>query len=209
MYAVPEYTVTDEAVLHGWIRQYPLGVMMLNGADAPKAAVIPFVLSSSADRLIGHIWRHNTVLAEPPFPDRAVVLFQGPQAYVSPGWYPSKADHGKAVPTWNYISVEVRGPLHIDTDIAAMPDYLEPLVSQMEASRDPAWKLSDAPAEYLSRLSRGICGVSIKIENLKGIRKLSQGAPEADFNGVISGLRAEAQPMAHLVADEMMKMDMS
>ncbi len=209
MYTVPEYTVTDETVLHEWIRQYPLGVMMLNGADGPHAAVIPFVLNASADRLIGHIWRHNTALAETPLPEKAVVLFQGPQAYVSPGWYPSKAAHGKAVPTWNYISVEVRGRLQVDTDITALPDYLEPLITQMEAGRDPAWQLSDAPADYLSRLSRGIFGVSVEIESLKGIRKLSQGAPEADFTGVISGLRAEADPMAHLVADEMMKMDMS
>ncbi len=136
---------------------------------------------------------------------QALAIFTGPQHYISPSWYPSKTEHGKVVPTWNYVVVHARGPLQVIHD----PHWLKRNVSELTAAHEAGfanpWKVSDAPADFIDNLVNAIVGIEIPIATLEGKCKASQNRPEADRLGVIAGLRElktpEADRMAEIVAE--------
>jgi transcriptional regulator len=121
-----------------------------------------------------------------------LVVFQGPQAYVTPSWYPSKAGHGKAVPTWNYAMVQAHGRLRAIEDPAWLEAFVTRLTGRHEAGRTPPWRVSDAPADFLASMLGGIVGIEIEVTRLEGKFKLSQNRPDEDRAGVVAGLRADA-----------------
>ncbi len=195
---------TDSVCAH--IRLHPFAMLAVNASASPIIAMVPLVLNSEEDCLIGHVSRRNPLASLKEQDLAATAVFQGPHAYISPSWYPSKDIDGRAVPTWNYIAAEVRGVLRIERDVEELNPYLNSLSQQMEDGRENPWRLSDAPEDYLARLRRGIVGLSLRITEMNGVKKLSQDDTQDDFNGVVRGLMSETDPAAHAVADEMLKM---
>jgi transcriptional regulator len=193
-------------VLHPLIDTHPLGLLVRGGAGAgtaPQADVIPWLIEpgpTPAGTLVGHVARANPLWQEAAG-QQVLVVFQGPQGYVSPGWYASKAEHGKVVPTWNYTMVQARGVLQADEDPAALLDIVTRLSERHEAGRSLAWKVSDAPAGFIDTMLRAIVGVRIPLDSLVGKLKLSQNRPVADRAGVIRGLQADGGDERHALAD--------
>jgi transcriptional regulator len=134
---------------------------------------------------------------------QALVIFAGAEAYVSPGFYPSKAEHGKVVPTWNYVAVHAYGTAEVFTDADRLRDLVSALTDRHEAGRNNPWKVADAPAEYIDAMLKAIVGFALPIERLEGKRKLSQNRSTADIAGVREGLAASPdvhdQALAHLM----------
>ena len=200
------FRVRDDGEARAMIRAYPLALLAVNGPSYPVTALVPLVLSKDGEELLGHLARAHPFAELARQGAQAVrAVFQGPNAYISPGWYPSKAEHGRAVPTWNYLSVEVSGTLRFETNPESMVTYLELLTAQMEQGQSVPWSIDDAPAAYTQRLSRAIIGLKIEIEHLQGVRKLSQNKAAPDLAGVVQGLEARQEPAAMAVAAEMMK----
>ena len=133
-------------------------------------------------------------------PVASLAVFQGPQAYVSPSWYETKREHGRVVPTWNYIAVHARGALEVVTDAAWLHAHLDELVAINEARHDHAWALSDAPADYVDGLARGVVGLRLHVERLQGSWKMIQHRSEGDRRGTMAGLTASPREGDRAVA---------
>ena len=186
-----------EDVLHGAIRAHPLATLVTHEARRIEADHVPMVLHAAGDGLIlrSHLNAANPLPRSGAEVIDALAVFQGPQAYVSPGWYASKREHGKAVPTWNYVSVHARGRMRIVRgDIDWLTDHLTALAAQHESHREEPWALSDAPEDYTARLMRGIVGVELTVTDLSGVWKMSQNKSGADRAGVADGLLSDARP---------------
>ncbi|MCB5275014.1 Protease synthase and sporulation protein PAI 2 [Arthrobacter sp. SO5] len=156
------------------------------------ATLLPFVYDPDAgDRgaLLGHVARNNEQWLLPAAGE-SLVIIQRPDAYISPTWYPSKAEHGRVVPTWNYTTAHVYGELVIHDDPAWVEDLVRRLTALHEASSERPWTVDDAPARFIAGQLRAIVGVELRITRIEAKRKLSQNRSAADVGGVISGLRA-------------------
>jgi transcriptional regulator len=159
-------------------------------ADGLLATMLPFIHDPDAGKhgaLLGHVARNNDhwrreVLGE------ALVIVRGPDAYVSPGWYASKADHGRVVPTWNYVTAHVYGELVVHDDPVWVEDLVRRLTAKHEASLPHPWHVDDAPARFVAGQLRAIVGVELRISRVEGKAKLSQNRSEADVAGVVAGL---------------------
>jgi len=162
---------------------------------------LPFFVDG--DRLIGHIARANTHWQAAPCD--ALVICAGAEAYVSPNWYPSKHATGRAVPTWNYETIHVRGRLTTFDDPQPLEAIVDRLSEVHESGQARPWKMGEAPRDYLDALMRGIVGVEIAITGVQAKRKLSQDKPEADHAGVVAGLSASDDQRDRAVADAMQR----
>lgn len=207
MYLPPHFEETRLDVLHDVIRAHPLGTLITVADGRPVADEIPFLIDPTAGsqgHLHAHLARANPVCRNTPGECKVLVLFRGPQAYVSPAWYPGKAEHGRVVPTWNYVSVQVSGTLRLIDDEAWIRAQIDQLTTQQETGRSAPWRVDDAPEDFITQQLRAIVGVEIVIESLTGKWKTSQNRSAADRLGVAAGLAAEddpqAQRMARLVA---------
>jgi transcriptional regulator len=195
-------------VLHGFVRSQPFGLLITEGADGPIANGVPFLLDADPaggpGTLRAHVARANPVWRDAAVSGRALVVFQGPQAYVSPAWYPSKAEHGKVVPTWNYIMVQARGMLRAIDDPEWLCAFVTRLTERHEAPRSQPWAVSDAPADYIQTMLRAIVGIEIQLTSLTGKWKVTQNRASADRDGVVRGLEAlddeNARALARQVA---------
>jgi transcriptional regulator len=202
MYVPPAYRETRADVLHALVRAHPLGTLVTAGAAGLTANLIPFDLVETAGGMVlrAHLARANPQCDELRSGAETLVIFQGPEAYVTPSWYAAKAEHGRVVPTWNYAVVQVRGrPQVFDA-----PDWLAAQVGRLtdghEAGRAHPWAVSDAPETFIAGQLRAIVGLEIPIERIEGKWKMSQNRSEADRSGVAEGLRAEgAEAAADLV----------
>lgn len=163
------------------------------------ATHLPFLVEG--DRLVGHIARANAHWKSAPCD--ALVVMAGAEAYVSPNWYPSKRDAGRAVPTWNYETIHVRGRFTTFEDAARLEDLVARLSARHEAVQPKPWTIAEAPRDYIDALLRGIVGVEIGIESIEAKRKLSQDRPAPDHAGVIAGLDASDDPRDRAVAKAM------
>jgi transcriptional regulator len=206
MYVPAAFEITDTDTLHGLIGAHPLGTWVTLAEGALLANPIPFLLDPDRGphgTLVGHVARANPVWRTFSRDMASLVVFQGPQAYVSPNWYPSKQVHGKHVPTWNYAVVQARGvprTLEAPDDVRRI---VQRLTERHEGGRPAPWAVGDAPPEYIAQLLRAIVGIEIPIEQLTGKWKVSQNRAGEDRAGVAAGLRAEghgeAEAMASLV----------
>jgi transcriptional regulator len=191
--------------MHALIRAHPLGTLVSAGEGGLAANAIPFLVDPAASEkgvLHAHMARANDQLAALRAGGEVLVIFQGPQAYVTPSWYPSKAEYGKVVPTWNYVAVHAWGTPRVIEDAAWLRDQIGRLTASQEASRSPPWAVADAPDDFIASQLRGIVGIEIPITRIEGKWKVSQNRAEADRRGVVDGLAAEgAQAMAQLVAE--------
>lgn len=191
-------------VLHGLIRHYPLATLVTAGPQGLAANPIPFFLAEAGDKgtLRAHLAKGNPQVADLRAGCDALVVFSGPQAYVTPGWYPSKAEHGKVAPTWNYATVQVRGQPRIIDDSQWLLALLGDFTDSQEQSRPHPWRVADAPEDYLAAALRGLVGLEIPIESMIAKWKVSQNRSATDRRGVARGLAEDDRDaaMAALVA---------
>ena len=187
---------SEAEVLRAIIAASPLAAVVTAGPGGLDARHFPLHLRG--DTLVGHVARGNPLVQR----DGAQVLaiFRAAEAYVSPSWYPSKAEHGRVVPTWNYVVAHAHGTLRVIDDPAWVRGQIEALTNQMEGARGHPWKVADAPADYLDKTQRGIIGIEIAIARLEGVRKASQNRDARDRAGVRAGLAAETSPSAAAMA---------
>jgi transcriptional regulator len=176
-------------VLHALVRAHPLGLLITTGAGGLTANLIPFSLHG--DVLRAHLARNNRQLDDLRAAAEVLIVFQGPQSYISPSWYPSKEEHGKVVPTWNFVMVQARGTPQVMDDAAWLREQVVQMTANLESQRAQPWSVSDAPDDFIATQLRAIVGVEIPIASLEGKWKISQNRNEADRQGVIQGLSSE------------------
>lgn len=207
MYQPPHFREERLEIQHDLIRTHPLGLLINSGEDGPNANAIPFLIDTSTAPkgvLRAHVARANPQWRELAKDGRVLIVFQGPQIYVTPSWYATKQDTGKVVPTWNYAIVQVRGMAKIFEDSDWLKQHVSQLTSYNEASRATPWAVTDAPERYIDSQLKGIVGIEIEITGIDGKWKVSQNRPEADRAGVANGLETdhdstEARSMADMV----------
>jgi transcriptional regulator len=198
MYLPQHFEETRPEVLHALVRAHPLALLIHTGTDGAQVAnAIPLMLEAAtgeapAGVLVGHVARANP-LWEQAAGKPVLVVFQGADGYVSPGWYPSKAEHGKVVPTWNYVMVQGRGELRVLQERDAKHALVSRLTRRHEEGRDRPWAPDDAPADYLETMLRSIAVIEIPLQSLVGKYKLSQNRGKADRDSVLRGLQADHQ----------------
>jgi transcriptional regulator len=196
MYLPAHFEESRTEVLHALMRGHPLGLLVTQGPGEPAAVdanALPFHLDPARGThgmLVAHVARANPVWREARTDTEVLVVFQGPQAYVSPGWYATKAETGKVVPTWNYILVEARGRLVVRDDAAWVHALVSGLTDIHEAGQAQPWKVADAPDDYIAATQRAIVGIEVELTSLRGKWKMSQNRSAADRAGVVRGLAA-------------------
>ena len=208
MYLPAHFEEKRPEVLHTLLRTHPLGLLVtLNGAAQLQANSVPFVLDADPAGgpgiLRAHVARANPLwrgaAGGAPGATESLVVFQGPQAYVSPSFYPSKAEHGKVVPTWNYVMVQARGRLRAIEDAAWLHAFVTRLTERHESNRIRPWAVSDAPADYIETMLGAIVGIEIVLSALTGKWKVSENRSAADRAGVVQGLREDGVAQAELL----------
>ncbi len=197
MYLPAHFEETRPAVLQQLLRAHPLGQLVTVDIDGvPVANAIPFLYD--ADRgplgtLVGHVARANPVWRDVSGDGArrsVLVLFQGADGYVSPSSYAAKREHGRVVPTWNYATVQARGPLRVLDDAAAVRALVTRLTASHESAQPQPWAVSDAPADYIEAMLKAIVCIEIELTALVGKYKLSQNRSAADQAGVVAALQA-------------------
>lgn len=203
MYIPKQFDEPRTEVLHALMRTRPLATLVTHGPDGLEANHIPLHLApepAPLGALRGHIARANPLHAQCDDGHQALAIFHGPQAYITPTWYPTKAETGKVVPTWNYVVVQVYGTLRVIDDSAWLRAHLETLTDEHEAALPDPWHVADAPSEYTDRLIEAIVGIELTITRLVGKWKTSQNQPAQNRAGVAQGLRACGEPDAVAMA---------
>ncbi|MGO4999532.1 FMN-binding negative transcriptional regulator [Oceanisphaera sp. W20_SRM_FM3] len=193
---VPRHFKEDDVVkLQQYIRDYSFGTLVIADEQGIEVNHVPFYLSLGADGGLGtlqcHLARSNPVWQRLKSGCSVLAVFQGPNAYVSPSWYPSKAEAGRAVPTWNYLAVHAGGSARVIQDSVWLKAHLSQLTHQHEQAREQPWAVDDAPKAYLEGLMRGLVGIEIRIETLIGKLKSSQNQAVGNQAGVKAGLQGE------------------
>ena len=201
MYIPKAFREEDRDAIATMIHSCPLATLVTHSADGLFATPLPMIYAASEGEhgvLYGHIARANPQWKEPAdaggAAEDALVLFQGPNAYITPAWYATKAETGKVVPTWNYIAVHAYGPVEFFHEPERLLDIVTQLTDQHEAARQQTsasakpWAVSDAPADYIQSQLRSIVGLRIPIRRLEAKKKLSQNQPPANRAGVKQGL---------------------
>lgn len=206
MYLPEHFAENRVEPLHALMRANPFATLLTHGAEGMEADHLPLHLATAGSTcgiLQGHVARSNPVWQRAADSD-VLVIFHGPQTYVTPSWYPTKREHGRAVPTWNYVVVHARGRLRAIDDAAWLRRNLESLVAHHEQEFPEPWKIADAPADYIEKMLGAIVGIEIDITGLKGKWKTSQNQPPENRAGVVAGLRRlgtdDASAMADLIA---------
>lgn len=206
MYQPEHFKLEDRASLHEVMRAHPLAQLVTAGPGGLMANAVPFLLvpgneaEGRPDRLEAHLARPNPQWREIEAGAEVLVIFQGPDGYVTPSWYASKREHGKVVPTWNYVIVQARGRAAVIDDNDWLVRHVAAISDRHEAPRAEPWAVTDAPAGYVPALARGIVGVEIVVESLSGKFKMSQNRPAADRDGVAVGVEREGIPSATRLA---------
>lgn len=204
MYDPPVFREDRVEVMHDLMRSQSFSTLITLQNGTLSADHLPLLLrprQGALGTLQGHIAKANPLWTSEIQASEVLAVFQGPQAYVTPSWYPSKSDHGKVVPTWNYVVVQARGRLSFHTDSEWLRQQVEELTGLHERPRSAPWQVADAPDDYIARQLNGIVGIEIEITGLVGKWKVSQNKDETDRAGVVSGLRLEGRPEADAVAE--------
>jgi transcriptional regulator len=206
MYRPPAFREDRLDVLHALIESHRLATLVTQGTDGLNANLIPFTLDAKrGDRgvLRAHMARANDQLAALREGGEALVIFQGPEAYITPSWYASKREHGKVVPTWNYVVVQAWGTPQVIDDAEWLHVQINELTRAQERARTEPWQVADAPADFVAAQIRGITGIEIPIARIEGKWKVSQNRPEADRRMVVAGLRegGDMDEMADVVEE--------
>jgi transcriptional regulator len=202
MYLPKHFSVNDLPTLHSLMREHPLATVVTQDADGLQANHLPLQLDASLGEfgcLRGHVARANP-LATGKVAGEALVIFQGPQAYISPGHYATKAEHGRVVPTWNYTAVHAYGQLRLIDDADWLLAQLTALTAEQEATQMKPWAVGDAPLDYIEKMLGAVVGIEISITRLVGKWKVSQNQPGVNQASLIAAL--DGQPMAELIRQQ-------
>jgi transcriptional regulator len=191
---IPAHFAADPAATSELLRHQGAADLVTLTDRGLVATLLPFVYVPPADgaespgSLHGHLARNNDQWKRPAAGE-SLVIVRGPDAYVSPGWYASTAEHGRVVPTWNYVTAHVYGRLVIHDDPGWTEDLVRRLTVKHEAGRERPWRVDDAPRPFIEGQLRAIVGIELEITRIEAKAKLSQNRSEADVEGVITGLR--------------------
>jgi transcriptional regulator len=206
MYLPQHFEETRLEVLQALVASQPLSTLITLSDAGLVADQIPLVLRANEGplgTLVGHVARANPVWQATRLDLPVLLVFQGPQHYISPGWYPSKQEHGKVVPTWNYVVVQARGLLQIHDDVAWVRAQASQITRQQESGAAKPWAVEDAPRDYTDAMLRAVVGISIAVTQWSGKWKVSQNQPAANRAGVVQALSdlpdSQAADMAVLV----------
>lgn len=203
MYLPKHYEEADVGVLHQLVRAHPFAALVTLTQNGLEANHIPFLAQAEPEpygSLHGHIARANPLWRNLAPDVQALVIFQGPQTFISPSWYPSKKETAKVVPTWNYAVVHARGHIRVIDDPVWVRAHVQELTNRHEAERPVPWKVSDAPADFLEKMVAAVVGLEIPIASLRGKWKVSQNRLPRDREGVIEGLKREGSDAAAAMA---------
>lgn len=199
MYVPSHFAVDDaDALIERLARRFAGILVTVDGDGQPVATHLPLLWNAEARTITGHIARANPHWRLGAGP--GLIVLAGAEAYVSPGYYPSKLEHGKTVPTWNYEAVHLSGTVEWFEDAARLESAVRDLSQVHENGRAEPWTIEDAPRAYIDALLRGIVGVEMRVEKIEAKRKLSQNKSASDFEGVITGLDATQDASSHDVA---------
>ncbi|RIA35158.1 PaiB family negative transcriptional regulator [Ectopseudomonas oleovorans] len=197
MYCPAAFRQDDLPTLHQQIRGSGLALLSTAGSQGLQASHLPLLLEAGEGEfgtLYGHFARANGHWRDLAEGAEALVVFSGPDAYVHPGWYPAKGEHGKVVPTWNYIAVHAWGQAEVFDEPERLLQLVSRLSDEHERSQARPWSASDAPGEYIDAMLRAIVGFALPIRRIEGKWKLGQNRSSADQHGVRAGLAASANP---------------
>lgn len=204
MYNPKHFEQGDHGVVSELIAHFPLGVLVTSQSGSLEADHIPFLLTgdlASGARLIGHVAKNNPVWQRASTDAEAMVIFQGPSAYISPNWYPSKQVHHEVVPTYNYAVVHIYGRLSISHDPQTKLEVVDQLTAAMEAGRKAPWQVLDAPAGYLDKMLEAIVAIEVTVTRVQAKWKISQNREDRDRLGAAQGLTSEtSSPTAAYMA---------
>lgn len=206
MYTPSYFKDEDLASLHRQIEATRLATLVTFDETGVQASHIPLLLEPTQGphgTLYGHLAKANPQWKALETGAQALLIFQGADAYISPSFYAAKAEHGKVVPTWNYLAVHAYGRADVFTDPARLLRIVTGLTDKHEASRAEPWAVSDAPADYIDKMLNGIVGFAIPVERLEGKRKLNQNRSAADIAGVSKGLALSQDPSDQKIAQLM------
>lgn len=199
MYLPKHFEETRPELLYSLVHEHPFATLVVMTDAGLSVDHLPFLLDPPGV-LKGHVARANPLVRATLQDTDAVAVFEGPDHYVTPSWYPAKHETAKVVPTWNYVVVHAYGRLKLIDDVEWLRRLVSDLTDRMEASRESAWKVSDAPDDFIRKQLGGIVGVELLITRFVGKWKLGQTRPEADRLGMIEGLRGENDRAADALA---------
>lgn len=196
MYLPSHFEEPNIEVMHALMRNHPLATLVTMNSDGITANHIPLHLSPEPapfGTLRGHVARANPLWTDLTEGIETLAIFQGAESYISPSWYATKREHGKVVPTWNYIAVHAYGVLRVIDDPHWLREQLDALTAQHEAKLPDPWVVQDAPAEFTERLLHSIVGIEMVVTRLSGKWKMSQNQPAQNRAGVVEGLNAQGK----------------
>lgn len=209
MYLPAHFAAPDRDSVLAFIHAQPLATLVRQGPDGLVGDPLPFLFDAGVPphgRLRCHVARANPLWRQAADAPDCLVVVQGPSAYVSPNWYPGKADTHKAVPTWNYSAVHLRGRMRVVDDREWLRALVDELTTRFEHGRAQPWSMADAPPEFIAQMLRAIVGIEVEVLQIEAKFKLGQNRPAADREGTIRGLEAEPPeraPQAAQVAGAM------
>jgi len=206
MYLPAHFEESRREVLEALIAAQPFGALVTHGPDGLDANHLPFEYDPARGpfgTLRAHVARANPVWREAGAAPDTLVIFQGPAAYISPTWYPSKHETHRQVPTWNYIVVHAHGRIVVHDDEAFVRGLVARLTRKMEAGEPAPWKMGDAPPDYISQMLGAIVGIEIEVTKLTGKWKLSQNKVAADIRGAADTLLARESDAQHAIGEAM------
>jgi transcriptional regulator len=213
MYNPASFTETRPEILEAAMAGHPLATLVTIGSSGLEASHIPLLYypaETGLGVLRGHLARANPQWRDHLPSNEALAIFSGPQHYVDPAWYPSKQEHGKVVPTWNYVVVHAHGVLRVREEPEWLLENVRALSDAHESSRELPWQVADAPAEFIQNLLKAIVGLELTISRLEGKWKVSQNRPIPDREGVVRGLETldspDARDMAELIKAKLPKL---
>jgi transcriptional regulator len=199
---VPKANAMDDPDLTAFLEAHAAAHLVTVGPDGrPDSTLLPVIVDGA--RVVGHLARANDHWTRIAPASPGLIVVSGADAYVSPGWYATKGEHGRVVPTWNYSEVQLRGAVTVHDDPDWVFDVVTRLTERHEANRERPWAVSDAPTKYVRGRLRAIVGIEVVVDSVEGKAKLSQNRSDADREGAIAGLRGEGDAVARVVADEM------
>jgi transcriptional regulator len=198
---IPAHFAADDDAVRDLLLNHGAADLITSTEKGLLATMLPFIYEEPGSspeagehgRLLGHVARNNDQWREPTEGD-ALVIVRGPDAYISPSWYETKRQHGRVVPTWNYVTAHVYGTLVVHDDVAWVETLVRRLTTRHESSQAHPWSPDDAPEPYFRGQLRAIVGLEVPISRIEGKFKLSQNRSAADIEGVIEGLAASGQP---------------
>ncbi|MEI7930919.1 MAG: FMN-binding negative transcriptional regulator [Actinomycetes bacterium] len=191
MYIPRHFAIDDSAALH-FLENLKNGHLVTSTNEGILSTLIPVLFDKTSNSLIGHLARGNSQWSTPANLE-ALFISSTVDSYISPSWYVSKTEHGKVVPTWDYMLAHVYGDLVVHDDVVWLRKAVSDLTDSFEGSRTKPWKLDDAPEDYVNGQLRAIVGVELKVKRFEVSFKMSQNKTTADLDGVIAGLRIDGR----------------